>query len=189
MSSYWDTLGWVHFAKGDLARAETLVSAAWSIEPGGEVGDHLAQIYEKQGRKDDAIRMYALAMSADRPVAETRKRLATLSGADPDAVLTRIEPKSALLAQRSFAVQGPKGVTGMADFIVLLGEDGRSQGVKFVSGEEKLRPMDAAIRGISFGPALPDAAVAKVLRRGTASCTAKGCSFVLFPASHAEAVQ
>ncbi len=189
LASYWDTLGWVHFAKGDLARAEALVSAAWALEPTGEVGDHLAQIHEKQGRRDDAIRMYALAMSADRPVADTRRRLATLAGGDTDTFLVTLDPMSALLAHRSFAVQGPKGATGMADFIVLLGEDGRSQAVKFVSGEEKLRPMDVAIRGISFGPALPDAAPAKVLRRGTASCTAKGCSFVLFPASHAQAVQ
>ena len=44
--AYWDTLGWVHFAEGDLATAEKYVAAAWDLGHHGEVGDHLGQIYE-----------------------------------------------------------------------------------------------------------------------------------------------
>lgn len=188
LASYWDTLGWVHFAKGDLTRSEKLVSAAWALEHTSEVGDHLAQIYEKQGRKAEAARMYALAVMAERPEEATRKRLIALAGAaEAEALMEK--HKHDLLALRSLSVQGPNGVTGMADFIVLLGEDGTVQSVKFVSGEEKLRPADAAIRKLQFGASLPDVAPAKILRRGTLSCTASACSFVLFPASHAEPVQ
>ena len=78
--AYWDTLGWVYFARGDLAKAEKYVSAAWLLGEHGEVGDHLAQIYEKRGRKDRAIDTYAMAMSGIRPTLETRGRLAALVG-------------------------------------------------------------------------------------------------------------
>ena len=33
------------------------------LEPNAEIGDHLAQIYEKQGKKDDAIRKYVIALN------------------------------------------------------------------------------------------------------------------------------
>jgi tetratricopeptide (TPR) repeat protein len=49
--AYWDTLGWVYFAEGNLAKAEKYVAAAWELGQHGEVGDHLGQIYEKRGDK------------------------------------------------------------------------------------------------------------------------------------------
>ena len=48
------------------------VSAAWGLGHHGEVGDHLAQIYEKRGEKDQALRTYALSMNGLRPTPETR---------------------------------------------------------------------------------------------------------------------
>src|ERR1700741_1038963 len=65
--AYWDTLGWVHFAEGDLDTAEKYVGAAWALGHHGEVGDHLGQIYEKEGKKDRALRTYELAAAGLRP--------------------------------------------------------------------------------------------------------------------------
>ena len=61
--AYWDTLGWVYFGEGNLDKAEKYVSAAWGLGHHGEVGDHLGQIYEKQGKKDRALQTYALSLS------------------------------------------------------------------------------------------------------------------------------
>src|SRR5262249_5702355 len=58
LDASWDTLGWVYFARGNFDKAEKYVSAAWILGGHGEVGDHLAQIYEKLGRKNDAVRTY-----------------------------------------------------------------------------------------------------------------------------------
>src|SRR5207247_5340780 len=80
LASYWDTLGWVYFANGETDRAEKFVRAAWLLSQHAEVGDHLAQIYEKQGRRDDAIRWYAMAMNAERPDRTIRDRLAAMVG-------------------------------------------------------------------------------------------------------------
>ena len=38
IASHLDTLGWVAFAKGDLAQAEKLIEAAWWIVENGEIG-------------------------------------------------------------------------------------------------------------------------------------------------------
>src|SRR6201993_2134832 len=80
ISAYWDTLGWVYFQKGDNAKAEDFVRASWLLNQHGEVGDHLAQIYQKQGEKDRAIHMFALALAAPHSVPETRARLVILLG-------------------------------------------------------------------------------------------------------------
>ena len=54
IGNYWDTLGWVYFQQGDLAKASRYVDASWLLSQHGEVGDHLAQILEKQGHKEQA---------------------------------------------------------------------------------------------------------------------------------------
>lgn len=187
LAAYWDTLGWVHFAKGDLARAEALVTVAWTLAESSEVGDHLGQIYEKQGKRDDAIRMYALALNVDRPSSETRARLAALAGADADVFVARHKP--GVLQMRTYPLEAGKDLSGMADFVVLLGSDARPEAVRFVSGEEKLKPLGEAIRKVQFGLPLPDVTPAKILRRGTVNCSTAGCAFILFPAGHTQPVQ
>ena len=80
--AYWDTLGWVYYAEGNLDKAEKYVAAAWQLGQHGEVGDHLGQIYEKRGDKEKAIRTYALALNGLRPIPETRGRLGSLLGGE-----------------------------------------------------------------------------------------------------------
>jgi tetratricopeptide (TPR) repeat protein len=57
IASYWDTWGWIRFQEGLLSEAEKYVRCAWMIHSFSIDADHLAQIYEKEGRKADAIRM------------------------------------------------------------------------------------------------------------------------------------
>ena len=196
MGSYWDTLGWVHFAKGDLDRAAKLVGAAWGLLQNAEVGDHLAQIYEKQGRREDAIRTYALSMSAERPDPKIRERLA--------ALLRRPDGRNAmaptnvgqLLHERTIAldVTGPAGAA--ADFFVLL--DNRSggaavEGVMFISGDEALRRLGDALSRAKYDATFPDSAPAKILRRGTLSCAgadrSASCRFIMMLPAEAQAAQ
>jgi tetratricopeptide (TPR) repeat protein len=77
LAACWDTLGWVHFQRGDLEIAEKYIRAAWLLDQNGEMGDHLAQIYEKRGDKDRAIEAYALALAAHSNP-DTRARLTLL---------------------------------------------------------------------------------------------------------------
>src|SRR5204862_249454 len=101
LGAFWDTLGWVYFREGNLPQAERYVRAAWLLNLNGEVGDHLAQIEEGLGRKDDAARTYALALAARRPLPDTRAHLAKLLGGDRqiDAMVERA--RSELVQLRS----------------------------------------------------------------------------------------
>jgi tetratricopeptide (TPR) repeat protein len=195
MASYWDTLGWVHFAKGDLDRAEQLVGAAWRLVQNAEIGDHLGQIYEKQGRREAAVRAYALAMNAERPDQKTRGRLAALLGDADRADAAAQLYLDQLQGERTTALD-VTGPAGAADFFLLL--DNRSggaavEGVTFISGDEAVRRLGDALPGAKFGATFPDSAPAKILRRGTLSCVSShhpgSCRFIMMLPAEAQAAQ
>jgi tetratricopeptide (TPR) repeat protein/transglutaminase-like putative cysteine protease len=182
--AYWDTLGWVHFGEGDLNKAEKYVAAAWELGHHGEVGDHLGQIYQKQGDKDRALRTYALSMNGLRPTPETRSRLASLAGGDAkaDAAVARYKDE---LQHLSTIDLGKATQTGNADFFILLnggaGSVARVDSVKFVSGDEKLKSYTDVLRTADYHLTFPDDTPVKVFRRGTLSCsvTTGKCEFAL----------
>jgi tetratricopeptide (TPR) repeat protein len=64
LSLLWDTMGWVYFQSGDTTRAESYVRAAWLLGQDAIVGEHLGEIYEKQGKSKEAAHVYELALAA-----------------------------------------------------------------------------------------------------------------------------
>jgi Flp pilus assembly protein TadD len=184
MAAYWDTLGWVHFQKGDLDKAEKYVEASWLLDFHGEVGDHLAQIYEKRGQKEKAIQQYARAQVATRPVAETLQRLEALLKKGPDAVRHEMKPAEELSLLRTTKLGALLKESASAEFFVLLapGSGGVAvvEELKFVRGDEKLRPFADTLRSANYGAVFPDDTPTKLVRRGILSCGKdSGCSFVL----------
>jgi len=180
----WDTLGWVYFARGDLNKAEKYVNAAWQLGEYGEVGDHLAQIYEKRGQKDDAIRTYAMALSALRPTLESRGRLASLVGGDGKVASAVEKHRLDLQTLRTIKLGKPNGVSGSADFFVVLSASARGasiDAVKFISGEEKLKAMAENLKTARIDFRFPDDVPTKILRRGILSCShaTSECEFVM----------
>jgi tetratricopeptide (TPR) repeat protein len=170
LAANWDTLGWVHFAEGDLSGAEKFVRASWLLLQNSEVGDHLAQIYEKLGRRSEAIRMYALALNADRPDEKTRERLSALLGGDRQVTPVVTVHRDDLRRERTIAVDGRGPAGAKADVLLLLGR--RSvEDVKFVEGDDRLRPLADTLRTIKYEAVFPDDAPAKIVRRGTLSCS------------------
>jgi tetratricopeptide (TPR) repeat protein/transglutaminase-like putative cysteine protease len=181
---YWDTLGWVNFRKGDLDQAERYIRAAWLLNQHGEVGDHLAQIYEKRGDKQRAARMYAEAIAAPHAVPETRARLIVLLGGNAgiDELVSKSKPE--LTKIRVFPAGDLLKENARADFFVLLSPGAKSpkiEAAKFVSGSQDLRPFTEKLRALDFGPMFPDASPAKIVRRGTLACNATSgtCNFTL----------
>lgn len=79
-----DSLGWVHFQRGDYETAlRHLQRAARLIPNDGEVYLHLAQTYEKLGRIDEARQYYDRAVGADPRSAEARQRRDAFAAAHP----------------------------------------------------------------------------------------------------------
>ena len=191
LSSYWDTLGWVHFQRGDFAGAEKYIEAAWRLDYHGEVVDHLGQIYEKMGKKQDAITSYALGLAAAHPALETRSRLATLAGGE--SAVDALVSKAGIELQhlKSFPIgktllKGSNGAkqAGEANFFLVLGPGPRVEAVRFIHGSENLRPLGELLRGLDFGRVFPDQTPTKLIRRGTLTCKAgdSECTFELEPA-------
>lgn len=183
LANYWDTLGWVAFAEGKLEIAERYVSAAWQLGGRAEEGDHLGQIYEKRGKKEDAARLYALAMSARRPDPETRHRLSALAGGE-DKVDAAIEKyRDQFQQELTIKLVNTAKLDKKADFFILLSEGqgavAKVEGVVFVSGDEKLKSFADALRNVRYSQDFPDATPLKILRRGTLSCKASDCTFLL----------
>ncbi len=198
IGSYWDTLGWVYFQQGDLARAERYIEAAWTVNQHGEVEDHLAQIYGKLGQKDRAIHAYALALAAPHVVPETRARLILLLGgnAQIDDLVSRARPE--LDAARSISLKGAwkEKTDAAADFLILFspgsagGAGARVEAVQYVSGSQALRALTERLRSLDYGIKFPDASPVKLVRRGTLSCEARSgdCTMVLSPPEDVHAV-
>jgi len=181
--AYWDTLGWIEFDEGHLDKAEKYIEAAWILGHHGEVGDHLAQIYEKRGQKDLALRTYALSENGLRPIPETYDRLTALAGSKAKADEAIARHKEDLQNLRTIHL-GKTRETGNADFFILISSDGgkpKVDEVKFVSGDEKLKSFADALRTADYHLTFPDDTPVKVFRRGTLSCSAVAneCTFVL----------
>jgi tetratricopeptide (TPR) repeat protein len=187
--AYWDTLGWVYFSEGNYDKAEKYVAAAWGLGQHGEVGDHLGQIYEKEGKRDRALESYELSLAGLRPVPETQGRIDALLKNDAKLKVTTKNAEEDLLSLRTIdpgkADLGKAKGSGSAEFFVLLsggaGAPSRAEDVKFVSGDENLKILTTALRTAEYRVAFPDNTPVKILRRGVLSCsTATGeCTFVL----------
>ncbi|MGA8144549.1 MAG: DUF3857 domain-containing protein [Candidatus Acidiferrales bacterium] len=184
IGAYWDTLGWVYHQKGDDAKALDLIQASWLLNQHGEVGDHLAQIYEKRGEKERAIHMFSLSLAAPHSAPETRARLVILLGGNAglDDLVKKAQPELASI--RKLRAGKFLKEDAQADFFVLLSPDGKSpkvDDVRFISGDARLRPFAEKLRTLDYGAVFPDTSPLKLVRRGTLACSATtgDCVFTL----------
>ena len=197
--AYWDTLGWVYFSEGKYDKAEKYVAAAWSLGQHGEVGDHLGQIYEKEGKKDRALSTYELSLAGLRPIPETQERIDALRKTDSKAGAKgnskSRQPKTEVALHRKCVKENLESLrtvdlgkakdAASADFFVLLSGGTttpvKAESVRFVSGDEKLKSFTDALRTAEYHATFPDDVPVKILRRGTLSCSAATgkCMFVL----------
>jgi tetratricopeptide (TPR) repeat protein len=187
MGIYWDTLGWAYFQRADLDSAERYIRAAWLLDQHGEIADHLAQIYQKRGNKDEAIRTYAIALATPHPNPDTRARLTLLLGGNSKINELVNQAKPTLSALRTLPAGKLLKENAQADFMVLFSpgkappHSAHVESVRFLGGNEKLRAFEGRLPSLDYGPMFPNASPVKLVRRGTLSCSAatSECSFIL----------
>jgi tetratricopeptide (TPR) repeat protein len=181
LSSYWDTLGWVHFRRGDVDQAKKFIESAWLLGPNGEVAYHLGEIYEKQGQKAQAIEMYATAAGVKRSYLPAREKLETMLG-DKKKADNQIQEMS-----RKF------GVIPKVDLGALSKDDGQAEfafvfapgkvvGVKFLGGDDKLKGLNDKLASLKYPVEFPDTTPTKLVRRGTVNCKSDDCTLTLVAA-------
>jgi tetratricopeptide (TPR) repeat protein/transglutaminase-like putative cysteine protease len=185
LSSYWDTLGWVYFRQGNLDKAGRYLESAWNLQQKSEVGDHLGQVYEKEGKKQKAIDTYAMAISAY-PAADLKKqiraRVDRLVGNKATAEATLHYALDDLSHMRRMKLGKLPVKPGSAEFWVLFGPGGKVEDVKFITGDEDLRPFGKTVASLPFKIPLPDDTPTKLVRRGVMVCAGLnlGCDFTVF---------
>jgi tetratricopeptide (TPR) repeat protein len=183
----WDTLGWAYFREGDIAKAQKYLEAAWNLYQDRVIGEHVAQVYEKQGKAAAAKHQYILARGLpdlSAPLPSPDDRFAPPTAARMSAVEELSEMRRTELGKVSTK-------QGSAEFFVLLAPGGTVEDVKFISGDENIRPLSKKLASLKFKAPLPDDAPVKLVRRGVLMCNGLNlnCDFTLLPVEAVHSTQ
>lgn len=208
LSMVWDTIGWVYFQSGDLNRAENFVRASWTVWQDSIVGEHLGEIYEKEGRTKEAAHTYELAIAAfglnpypapglpsanQKQKSEISARYQKLTGTQPSPYAIRRLPNGQwpkgigeqLSDIRSVNLGKQGSLTGSAEFKIVFAP-GRIESVDFLSGQEEIGRLIDKVKAAHFQLEFPAGSHAKILERAMVSCfSLSGCMAVLMPAGPA----
>lgn len=187
----WDTLGWTYFKLNQNTAAQKYLEAAWNLFDSATIGDHLGQLYEKQGKKLEAEQVYALALAHKDVPDETRARLVALLGSSELADQAIEKAVETLRAMQSVKVDQVVKSSGKADFFVLLVRGPRVVDVKFISGSPALRDAGNAVAAAKFEVLVPDEGPIQIVRRGILTCKSESfaCEFELIPVDGVQSVQ
>jgi tetratricopeptide (TPR) repeat protein len=178
IGAYWDTLGWIYFKMGDLARAESYLNSAWQLRQDGLVGDHLGQVYEKEQKLPAALHMYNLALEANPRLEETASRMRNLSHVRLPK--NRMSAAEELTLMRTIKLPTITKDTVSADFDVLIVPSGTIDKANFSRGSELLRHAGESLEKTPVEEPFPPNSTVRLLRRGTLSCSGSRCSFVFY---------
>ena len=192
LAAYWDTLGWVYFRLGQLEEAEKYLNAAWNLtlDPAG--ADHLGQVYEKQGKKHEAILAYSNAVAAGHAPDHARERLAELQAGEKSPRSAKSDEINLQDHRTINLTQFPNkpSAHASAEFFVLLAPGPKIAAVKFISGSEELRDAGQGLAAARISAVFPSDHPAQIIRRGVLDCEPEvaGCVFVLFPLADVHSV-
>ena len=200
LATQWDTLGLANARAANDAEAEKYIQAAWLLWQRAQIGVHLLELYEKQGKKKEAARICAMALAAPGKDDETytRQRLAAAKarlGVTEESYTVsakgyRRPPVSgaeALSEIRSTKIPVPIGNSNLdqknATFALVFENGKKEVGVRFVSGAAELKELRKALTTAKYQIAFPDERPTRLLRMGLLSCSryTKECTFALLP--------
>ncbi|HKV70297.1 MAG TPA: DUF3857 domain-containing protein [Gemmatimonadales bacterium] len=169
----WDELGWILFREGKSAEAERYENAAWSLTHQGSVGDHLAQVYQKEGKRSLAIRTYALVLNAHGTPADTRQRLATLLGSTRMADQYGDSARMWLVNDRTIDLHrgGPEGTAMLR---ILTTPHGVTR-IEVLNGSPDFKTLSPAIERARLPVTFPDTTTLTLPLRAVLSCSSDRC--------------
>ena len=162
----WDTKGWIEFKRGNLDLAQQYIGAAAQASGSGTITEHLGEIAEKRGNRDQAIRYYLQSLASEGPSDEARSRLNAL-GAAQDLDRRIDAARRELKQQRTVSLKDVG--KGTAEFWLLV-SPGKIEQAKFIKGDDGLKPMADTLSAIDSGMLFPSGSAVHVPRRGVVTC-------------------
>ncbi len=162
----WDTKGWIAFKRGDLDAAEQWILPAWLASGRGDEAQHLGEIYEKRGKRDEAVRYYIDSLAVESPGTEARARLTAL-GVKKDIDRKVADAKSELARQNTIPLDHQ--AKGAADFFLLVAP-GRVEQAKFIKGDSDLKGTSEMLQKTNVRMEFPKDSQVHVPRRASVVC-------------------
>jgi tetratricopeptide (TPR) repeat protein/transglutaminase-like putative cysteine protease len=198
LAANWDTLGWIYFQLGDLAQAENYIRPSWLLGQSSDVGDHLGQIYERQGKTKEAAHTYKLALAVQpwlAPLAvksyqeeqsRIRARYEKIAGKTEPLVIKRLPngqwqmtPDEELSRMRKTRIDVQGAPSASAEFSIVF-SPAKVEAVRYVNGAEEIKKISQKLAAANYGVAFPSGSSAVIVRRATVVCTRNSyCDVVL----------
>lgn len=187
LGAYWDTLGWIYFQQGNLDNAEKYIRASWMVQQDGDVAYNLGTIAEQRGRKDEAIRFYAqgtAVLDTDSDAAESLQRLAPRAAIPTLLRTAKQDLRSYNVFNVGHLVPNLRSPIEAEFFLVYAPDAARNAqaiDVKFIKGDERLRPLAAQLKTMKYQLVFPDNSPTKIIRRGALLCLPRpgACTFTM----------
>jgi tetratricopeptide (TPR) repeat protein len=174
LGATWDTVGWIDFKQAKYPDAERYVRSAWLMRQDNLVGDHLRQIYEKEGKLDEARHMKELATVAHPgPSVQPSKRgisTSTLSGQQVADSEQRDKHVQELQNLRTVEISGLPKKAAAAQFWLIFTPQGVEE-VKMITGDAALSQAADQLKRHTYPQTFPDPGPVKIVRRGVLSCS------------------
>ena len=189
LAMFWDTLGWVELRMGHREEAEGYLRAAWTFSQFGTIADHLAQDYDDEKKKDQAIDLYRMALNTihGRITTDRREEIARrLQELVPGKLFLRPAGETSfadrMVQMRTVKVARPANTSASAEFFVEFRPGPEVTEIRFVDGAAELQSAAGALNEAKYPVEFPSGSAAKIVRRGLLDCHDAGdCSFVLLP--------
>jgi tetratricopeptide (TPR) repeat protein len=176
----WARMGWTQFLQGENVTAWQYLEAAWDLSLSGTVANRLARVFEKTGARDRAQHMYALAVAAGGPEAQSsREKVMKLNSTNAARELSQASAE--LQKMRSVTLPRLTSQAATARFVLLFDNSNTPDRVQFLDGDESLRSAADKLQGTEFSVKFPNVSSIKIIRIGTVSCLASGCTFEFQP--------
>jgi tetratricopeptide (TPR) repeat protein len=193
----WDTLGWVYFQQGDYKRAESFVRATWLLGEDSVGAEHLGEIYEKEGKKQEAAQAYEFALAVSsmpkfnvgasvpevanaqlKQANEITARYEKLMGKKPTTEIRRLPngewtqtPAEHLRHSREVILSNPAKLAGSAQFLVTF-KPGKVVSAEFDTGDDGLDGLPEKLKAGHYPLEFPTDSAAVLVVRVHVQCHA-----------------
>jgi len=176
----WAREGWANFLQGETLEAMQYLNSAWLLSQSGTIANRMARALQKEGQREKARHMFALAAAAGGADAQSsRQELAKLSANPADADKEVSQAAAELLQMRTVKLSGGASGSATAKVGLVFDNSDKPERAEYLSGDASLRATAEKLRDQNFPVKFPDVSSIKIVRQGTLSCTGSECSLVL----------